>query len=85
MSDYKTKDGKEITFDLYTFTNAEYMQIFGEGDDVLNKLVAKAAGITVEELNALPYPDNRKIVALFFEKCRDVTKDPNSASVSTSV
>ena len=84
MADFTTKDGKEITFDLYTFTNAEYMDIFGDDNDgKVEQLIAKATGLTVDEFNALPYPDNRKIFMLFFKKCRDVATDPNLASASS--
>ena len=85
MTDLTLHDGKEITIDLYTFTNKEYMEIF-EGDKQFEKadeLIAKATGLTVKEFQELPYPDNRKIYRAFFKKCVDVITDPNSESVST--
>ena len=84
MADVTLHDGREITFDLYTFNFTEYIEIFEEGNqDKANALVAKSAGLTTEELQGLPYPDNRKVFADFFKRCREVTKDPNSESAST--
>jgi len=84
MADVILHDGKEITLNLYSFTYDEYMEIFGEGNEQkADALVAKCAGLTAEELKALPYPDNRKIYFQFFKKCREVTQDPNSESAST--
>lgn len=84
--DVKISNKKEITFDLYTFTFQEYTKIFdGEGgDNRADELIAKSAGMTVDDLRSLPFPDNRKIVTAFFKKCRDVVSDPNSESASTS-
>lgn len=85
MADLTLKDGKEITFDLYSFTFDEYLKIFSDDDGKAgNELIARAAGITVEEFLHLPYPDNRKIYSKFFQLCRDVMSNPNSESAPTS-
>lgn len=84
MADVTLKNGREITFDLYSFTFDEYLKIFSEDDKAGNELISRAAGITVEEYLHLPYPDNRKIYKKFFELCRDVMSNPNSESAPTS-
>lgn len=85
MADVTLKDGREITFDLYSFTFEEYLKIFSDkGEEVSNDLIARSAGITVEEYLHLPYPDNRKIYKKFFDLCRDVMSNPNSESAPTS-
>jgi hypothetical protein len=84
--DVTLKNGKTITFDLYSFTFEEYTKIFtAEDENVGNELIARAAGITVEEYMQLPYPDNRKVYSMFFKLCREVMSNPNSESVPTSV
>ena len=88
MTDVILHDGREITIDLYTFSNAEYMDIFkGDEDEQQAKgeaLISRAAGLSLEEFRALAFPDSRKVYGKFFSKCRDVVKDPNSESASTS-
>ena len=44
-----------------------------EGDVIL----AKACGVTVDEIQALPYPDYRRLVKAFYEKAREPLADPN--------
>ena len=84
MTDLTLHDGREIAFDLYSFTFTEYMEIFGEGnEEKADALIARSINLTVEDFKALPYPDNRKVVNLFFKKCREVTENPNSASASS--
>lgn len=82
MADLTLSDGKEITFDLYKFTFAEYSKIF-EDDAHADELISKSIGMEAEALRALPFPDNRRIFAAFFKKCRDVMTDPNLESAST--
>ena len=84
MADVKLHDGTEITFDLYKFTVAEYKVLFtddsGEKQDAL---ISLAAGLKDGEIKKLSFPDGMKLSAAFYEKCRSVTKDPNSESAST--
>lgn len=86
----KIKDGKEFSIDLYALTLAEVRSLLepkkkdSEGDDIL----CKAVGLTKDELQALPFPDYRKITKAFWECVRDPLKDEgtekNSQSESTS-
>ena len=88
MTDVTLHDGREITIDLYTFTNVEYMDIFkGTEEEQQAKgeaIISRAAGLTSDEFKALSFPDSRKVYDKFFSKCRDIVKDPNSESASIS-
>jgi hypothetical protein len=85
----KLKDKRELSIDLYALTLLEVRQLLdtkkkdNEGDDIL----CKAVGLTKEELQALPFPDYRKITKAFWECVRDPLKDEddekNSQSEST--
>lgn len=79
-------DGRELTVDLTKITIAEYRKLFApettpEEEDAL---LAPCFGLTVEEFQALPYPDYKRVTAAFFEQARNPLADPNSASASTS-
>ena len=76
------KNGKEITFDLYTFTFDEYKNSF-EDEEKQAELIARAAGLSLQEFKELSFPDNRKVVHGFFKHCTEIIKDPNSESAST--
>ena len=82
MADVKLHDGREITFDLYTFTFEEYRLSF-EDDEKQAAMISKAVGLSLEEFRVLSFPDNRKVVHGFFVRCTDIIKDPNSESAST--
>jgi hypothetical protein len=80
MADVTLSDGKEITFDLSRMTIREYRGMFEtqEDADKSDATLARVAGITVEELQALPYPDYRKLARVFFKRCREPDTDPNA-------
>lgn len=88
------KDKTEITVDLYLISIADVRSLL-EGkknkDDKYSfedTIIAQAAGITADQLKALPFPDYRKIVKVFWDCIRDPLKDEetekNLASESTS-
>ena len=84
MADYTAVNGTEYTFDLNAITIGEYRKIFDSNDPQADDATyAKAAGITVEELQSLGVEDYRRLVKAFFEKARRPLDDPNSASAST--
>ena len=79
-------DGREITFDLYKVTLEEYRALFSrkqaqEDEDVI---MARVAGLEVEDYRKLPYPDWRRLTLAFFEAARSPLADPNSVSESTT-
>lgn len=86
MSDVKLSDGRELNFDLYNLSMAEYRSLIDpaqpaeEGD----ALVGKCCGLSGDEVAALPQPDWRKLMRAFFEKAREPLADPNSQSASTA-
>lgn len=82
--DVKLSNGQEITFDLSKMTYKQYKALFTSDADA-DETVSRVAGITMEELDNLPYLDQRRLVAAFFKKCREPLADPNSESAPTSV
>lgn len=82
----KLKDKREVSIDLYALTLADIRSLLdakkkdGEGDEIL----CKAVGMTKEELQALPFPDYRKITKAFWEYVRDPLKDEDDAKNSQS-
>ena len=86
----KLKNGKEVSIDLYKMTVAEIRKM-GEANlpiDEGDELLAKAIGMTKEEIQSLVYPDYRKITKKFWEYARNPLQDEddekNSPSESTS-
>ena len=59
--------------DLNRISIREYRRLFdsGQSEDEENETIARAAGLTVDELLDLPQPEYRKLVAEFFRKARE--------------
>ena len=80
---------RKITIDLYALTVQDVRDLLDvkkkahEGDVILSKVV----GLTAEELQAMPYPDYRKLTKFFWQCVNDPLKDEdevkNSPSAST--
>ena len=79
MSDYVTDSGKEITFDLNKMSISEFRNMLDPQEDLdkSDATLARVAGIEVEELQALPYPDYKRLGVAFFKKVRSPLSDPN--------
>lgn len=79
MADHTLPDGRAIDFDLGKVTRREYSALI-EGrltnaqDD---EIIARAAGLTVDELGNLTQPEWRRLVRAFFKKAREPLADPN--------
>ena len=87
MADYTTKDGKEITVDLYKITLQEYDSLFDAKikANVQKDIISKTFGMTADEFNALPMPDGARLNKLFWTKAKEFLDEPkNSPSASTS-
>jgi hypothetical protein len=69
----KLKNKTEVTIDLYALSVAEVRELVDvkkkdhEGDDILGK----AVGMSVAEIQALPFPDYRKVTRAFWKCVRD--------------
>jgi hypothetical protein len=84
------KSGKTVSIDLYQLSVSDIRDMLNskkkdhEGDAILSK----AVGLSVEELQALPFPDYRRITMKFWECVTDPLKDEddvkNFQSASTS-
>jgi hypothetical protein len=80
MADVILSDEKEITFDLSKMTIKQYRGMFDtqEDDNKTDETLARVAGMTLEDLQSLPFPDYRKVARAFFTRCRQPDADPNA-------
>ena len=68
-----------MDIDLNRITIKEFRSLLDEkqtaeeGDVIL----AKACGVTVDEIQAMPYTEYRRLVKSFYEKAREPLADPN--------
>ncbi len=86
MSDCTLSTGKEITFDLYKMTYAEWRTLFDKDtpEATSDGLVAKVGGLSLDEYQNLPYPDHVLYDRTFWEKAKNPLADSkNSPSVPT--
>ncbi len=86
MSDVTLSSGREITFDLYKISLAEFRNLLDPGrpNEEGDAIIGKATGMTAEQVGELPYPDYRLLVRHLFDKARNPLADPNLESASTS-
>lgn len=75
----KLSGGREVTFDLNRITVAEWRALFDadqsaeDGDATL----AKAAGLTAEEIAVMGFSDYRRLTKAFFEAAKEPLADPS--------
>ena len=72
-------DGREIRFDMRKISLREYRQLFdrtqpAEEEDAV---LARVAGLTVEEYRGLALPDWRRLTVAFFERARELPSEKN--------
>lgn len=79
MADLTLADGRVITVDLHRVSVREYRALFADDQPQAEEdaTLAKAAGLTVDELLNLGQPDYRRLAALFFKLAREPLADPN--------
>jgi hypothetical protein len=72
-------DLNDIRIDMNLVSIREYRALFGPGQpqDQEDATIAKAAGITVDELLSLSQPDYRRLCKRFFDAAREPLSDPN--------
>ncbi len=78
-TDLQLVDGRVLTVDLGRVSIREYRALFVKDQPQTEEdaTLAKAAGLTVDELLTLSQPDYRRLVALFFKIAREPLADPN--------
>ena len=74
---------RKVTIDLDAITVAE-VRALTEKKDNGDEVLAKASGLTVEELTALPFRDYRKLIKFFWACLTDPLKDDDDAKNSQS-
>lgn len=79
MADLTLAGGRVITVDLNRVSIREYRALFVKDQPQAEEdaTLAKAAGLTVDELLELGQSDYRKLAALFFKLAREPLADPN--------
>jgi len=72
-------DVNDIKIDLSRITIKEYRALFDKDQPQAEEdaIMAKCADITVDDLLALPQPEYRRLVKLFFDEARKPLDDPN--------
>jgi hypothetical protein len=72
-------DLDSIKVDLSTVSIREYRALFDKDQPQAaeDATIAKACGITVDELLELSQPDYRRLVKRFFDAAREPLADPN--------
>ena len=86
MADLTLSNGREINFDISKMTIAEYRGVFSpkETEDESDATIAKVAGMTVDELRALPFSDYANVTGWLLTKAWAKARVPNSAGASTT-
>lgn len=86
IADLTLSDGTEITFDLTKVTYKQWKGVWNprEADEDSDATIARAAGLTLETLEALPLPDAKALVAAFRRRGTEPLAAPNSVRASTS-
>lgn len=75
----KLSDGREITFNFYAITIKEYRSLFSneQEQEEEDALVARVAGMTVDELTGLPQPDYRRLLRGFLREAANSDDEKN--------
>lgn len=78
--------GKVITVDLMKISTREFREMTDpkqpDKDEAIN--IAKACGISIEEILALPLPEYRLVASAFLRLATMPLQNPTSPSASTS-
>lgn len=79
VADLVLGDGREIYLNMREITLGEYRSLFDrqqtpEQEDLV---LARVAGLTLEEYRTLPLPDWRQLTLRFFEKSREPLAEKN--------
>lgn len=80
MSDITLENGREITFDLSKMTYGQWLGLFDsrESDERSDKTVARTAGMSYEDLKALPFIEYKRLFSALTKKARSPLSDPNA-------
>lgn len=79
MADFKLKDGREVDFDLDSITWYEYEE-FRRGaltTDQDADVLAKASGMTIDDIKKLSVMDYKRLLKALFKKSSAPVDDPN--------
>jgi len=77
-------DGRQVTVDLSKISLKEHRSLFTPDQENEDRLLARVAGMSVEDFTALQMADWKLITEVYFWLARNPVFDPNSVSGSTS-
>lgn len=77
MVDVTLAEGREITIDLDAFTLEEYESLFDPSKSTDKEVIAKASGLTIEEINKLSMRNWKRLVRAVVTKAQAPLADPN--------
>jgi hypothetical protein len=69
----------EFTIDLASVTISDYRKLgkSSMGDVSGDEILARAAGLSVDQVQALTYDDYRRLLRAFFKRAGEPLADPN--------
>ncbi len=73
MADITLSDGRAVTFDLYQMSVREWDRLLlpEQPKSEERATLAKVSGLSVEEIESLPFPDYHKLINAFVERCKN--------------
>jgi hypothetical protein len=77
MSDIILGEGREVNIDLGAFTLEEYESLFDKKGTTDKEVIAKASGLTVQEISKLSMKDWKRLVRAVIDKVKSPLSDPN--------
>lgn len=78
MADYTLGNGREITFDLHKLNMRQWRGLFdaSESDERSDETLARVAGLSADEMDALDFIEYKQLFAAFLRKTREPLANP---------
>ena len=77
MADVTLAEGREVDIDLGAFSLEEYESLFDPKMATDKKVISKASGLTIDEINKLSVKDWKRLVRAVVAKVKAPLADPN--------
>lgn len=74
-----TIGGTEYHIDISQMTYGDFIELRDpkQSQDDEDRIIAKCAGMTLEQLRAVPYPDARRLIKAIIQEAVSPLDDPN--------
>lgn len=78
MADFELHDGRDVTFDLYAISMAEYRALFNPSQPDADEYatLAKVTGLTAGDIAGLPMMEYRRLFKAMLDKAREPLENP---------